>query len=193
MDDTYRPVTIRVWHWLNMLCIFGLLATVVLRKTLLSWRTNQALIQSKLQDSGIAISAELAKEIAVSIRAPLWEWHIYLGYALGILFVLRVLIRLFSPNSGTELSLHSRLVSLLYSFFYLATFLMVISGVLLVFKSDLGIATDTAKMLKEYHELAMWFFVFFSILHIVGVVVAENRKHPGIVSSMIGPRVTPKQ
>ncbi len=38
----------RLWHWLNTLVIFGLLGTVFLRKTFLSWRDNSEILMSKL-------------------------------------------------------------------------------------------------------------------------------------------------
>ncbi|MEN0059456.1 MAG: cytochrome b/b6 domain-containing protein, partial [Bdellovibrio sp.] len=57
----YQPLGLRIWHWLNALAILGLLLTVLLRKTFLSWRTNSALIEAKLQAAGTAITPELAK------------------------------------------------------------------------------------------------------------------------------------
>jgi len=42
----------RVWHWLNATVILGLLGTVFLRKTFLSWRTNSELIVQKIEYRG---------------------------------------------------------------------------------------------------------------------------------------------
>ena len=88
----YQPLCLRVWHWMNAAIISGLLMTVLLRKTLLSWRINSVLIEEKLKAAGTVITPELAKDIAIAIRNPLWDCHIYLGFALGVFFIGRICI-----------------------------------------------------------------------------------------------------
>lgn len=200
----YQPLSLRIWHWLNALVIVGLLLTVLLRKTLLSWRSNSALIQEKLSEAGATITPELAREIAVAIRNPLWDWHIYLGYALAGLLLGRILVAVFVEKKGIDLqsiknivqirkisiserkeALHYSFVKTGYAVFYLVTLLMVISGFVLNFKSNLSLSNDFAGAIKEIHELTMWFFVVFALGHILGVVLAENSKDKGLVSDMI--------
>lgn len=200
----YQPLGLRLWHWLNALAIFGLLGTVLLRKTFLSWRANAALIETKLQAAGTAITPELAKDIAVSIRDPMWDWHIYLGLGLSALLVGRILVGFLvikkcpanqSLKSALDLrkvekkdlphALHFTLVKTSYAFFYLATLFMVLSGLAMTFKNELGLTKDFIGPIKEIHELMMWFFVVFVIGHLVGVVMAENRGDQGLVSDMI--------
>lgn len=190
----YQPLSLRLWHWINALVILGLILTVVLRKTFLSWRTNSALIQEKLGAQGVTVTPELAKEIAVAIRNPLWDVHIFLGYVLGGLILGRLAIaffvekKFFSPPPMAEITkdtLHFWLVKTGYAVFYLATLLMVATGFLLIFKDDLAISKDFAGTVKEVHEVMMWFFVVFVLGHIAGVVLAENRTDPGLVSDMI--------
>lgn len=200
----YQPLSLRLWHWLNALVIISLLTTVLLRKTLLSWRGNSALIQQKLNDAGSAISPDLAKEIAITIRNPLWDWHIYLGYALTILLIGRLLIALVMKKKLVNLShlknflsvnkfpklqrkkvLHFSLVKMGYAGFYIATLLMVVTGLLLVFKGNLNLSKSVSEIFKEMHELMMWIFVMFSGAHLIGVIIAENNGNSGIVSDMI--------
>lgn len=200
----FQPLSLRLWHWLNMAAIVGLLATVLIRKTLLSWRTNSVLIQEKLSQAGTTITPDLAKDIAVAIRNPLWDWHIYLGFSLAALLVGRLLVLFFVEKSGFEIqpiknllhmgqvpalekrsALHFNLVKLSYVIFYLATAMMIVSGLLLTFKVELKLATDLAGSIKEVHELMMWFFVVFVVGHIAGVVIAENGKDKGLISDMI--------
>ncbi len=196
----YRPLSIRVWHWLNALVIVGLLLTVLLRKTLLSWRTNSSVISTKLEAVGQAITPDLAKDIAVTIRNPLWDWHIYMGYALGALLVVRLLIALFvekkciirsviasfkNKNIFNENTRHYYIVKALYAVFHLMTLLMVTTGLILVFKENLGLEKSISSIFKEVHEVSMWFFVAFIVSHIVGVVVSENGQDAGLVSDMI--------
>nr|WP_295899648.1 cytochrome b/b6 domain-containing protein [uncultured Bdellovibrio sp.] len=200
----YQPLSLRLWHWLNALAILGLLATVLLRKTFLSWRSNAALIEAKLQAAGTAITSEVAKDIAVSIRNPMWDWHVYLGFTLGALLVIRFLVGLLVikkcpathaaqsawhlknvPQEKRGQALHYTFVKTGYALFYLATLFMVISGLLMQFKTELGFSKEAIGPIKEIHELMMWFFVVFVVGHLLGVVVAENRGDRGLVSDMI--------
>ena len=200
----YQPLGLRIWHWLNALAILGLLGTVLLRKTFLSWRTNSALIEAKLQEAGTTITPELAKDIAVSIRTPMWDWHIYLGFALAGLILLRVIVALLQkrqegvfssfagilnlaqvPSSEKPHALHYHFVKIGYATFYLATLFMVITGLVMQFKAELGLEKSLIGSIKEIHELMMWFFVVFVSGHILGIVVAENRGDKGLVSDMI--------
>ena len=45
----------RIWHWLNAIVVLGLLGTVFLRKTFLSWRTNSEILMTKLSEIGNGI------------------------------------------------------------------------------------------------------------------------------------------
>jgi cytochrome b561 len=190
-DDGFREprsLGLRLWHWLNAAMILGLLGTVLLRKTLLSWRDNAALIEAKLREAGIVITPELAKGIAIEIRNPLWQWHVYFGYALGALLLGRVLVALRvvkQPARDRPRSMHDRLVKLGYLALYTATLLMVVSGGLLAFKSGLGLSPDIAARVKAMHELMQWFFVLFVGAHLMGVLIAENGPNAGMVSRMI--------
>ncbi|MFV8258613.1 cytochrome b/b6 domain-containing protein [Bdellovibrio bacteriovorus] len=200
----YQPLSLRVWHWLNALAILGLLGTAFLRKTFLSWRTNSALIESKLQEAGTTITPELAKDIAVSIRTPMWDWHYVLGFTLGGLMLVRVLVGIFAvkkcpathaaesawnlrkvPAGQKTNAIHYTLVKSGYALFYLVTVFMVVSGLTLYFKTELGISKEALNPVKEVHELMMWFFVAFVVGHILGLVIAENRHDQGLVSDMI--------
>src|SRR5690606_38986188 len=87
-----KSAALRIWHWANMVAIFGLLATGLLRKTFMSWRTTSALIETKMAEAGTPISAELAKEIAVGIRNPMWENHYIFGFAMAALLLGRIAI-----------------------------------------------------------------------------------------------------
>lgn len=200
----YQPLSLRLWHWANAIVILSLLGTVLIRKTLLSWRANSALIEQKLNAVGTSITPELAKEIAVAIRDPLWDFHVYLGFALAVLLLSRIIIAVVIekkcpgiaavksamgirdlPADEKPKALHYSAVKIGYAVFYLVTLLMVTSGLLLNFKTSLGLPKDFAGAVKEVHEFTMWFFVLFIAGHVTGVVIAENRGDKGIVSDMI--------
>lgn len=183
-----KPLFLRLWHWLNAIAITGLLLTVLLRKTFLSWRANTALIQSKIETAGGQIDPTLARDIAVTMRDAMWEWHYIFGFGLVALFFFRIFVSVrhkeTKPLQFTK-SLHHNLKQISYAAFYLATFFMSVTGLTLYFKDTLGISKELTGVFKESHEFAMWFFVAFSAMHIVGVVIAEIRDEPGIVSKMI--------
>jgi len=200
----YQPLCLRLWHWSNFVVILALLATVLIRKTFLSWRINSVLIEEKLGAAGIQITPGLAKEIAVAIRNPLWEWHIYLGYILSALLLERVLIALFIERQFPSVSaiksalgikripiqergeaLHFAFVKIGYAVFYIVTMLMVVTGILMTFKTEIGLSSDFGGTIKSIHEFMMWFFVVFIAGHIIGIVIAENCKDQGIISDMI--------
>ncbi|MBF0312680.1 MAG: cytochrome b/b6 domain-containing protein [Oligoflexia bacterium] len=200
----YTPLSLRLWHWPTVLVIFGILGTVLLRKTFLSWHTNSVLIEEKLSASGIVITPELAKDIAISIRNPMWDWHIYLGFALGALFLGRILIALIVekrcpgfqalknilkirnlPLQEKSEALHYTVVKIGYLVFYFLIALMVLTGLMLNFKAEIGLSKGLIGATKEIHELLMWFLIIFIGGHILGVVIAENRKDHGLVSDMI--------
>ncbi|WP_413294464.1 cytochrome b/b6 domain-containing protein [Bdellovibrio sp. HCB185ZH] len=200
----YQPASLRWWHWLNALAILALLGTVLLRKTFLSWRTNAAFIKTKVEEGAGSVTPEVAESIAKALRDVMWQWHYWIGFALGALLVGRILIGLFvvkkcpathAVQSAAGLSqvpketrigaVHYTLVKSSYALFYLITLYMVLSGILLYFKKDLGLAKDLTSFLKEVHEWLMWFFVVFVVGHIAGVFIAENRGDKGITSDMI--------
>lgn len=183
----------RVWHWLNALAMLGLLGTVLLRKTFLSYKTNSTVLVEELAKLEVTLALDDAKAIAKVIREPMWDWHYVFGWALVILLIVRVVLHFvdrafFNKQEFTLLSGHQKKAQLLYSVVYLFLFIMTISGVTLYFKSSLGLDDNLAHNIKEFHEMLMYFFAFFVPLHILAAFAAENREEPGIVSNMINGR-----
>ena len=180
----------RLWHWIHAVVILGLLGTVFLRKTFLSWRTNSEILTNKLSGIDISVTADQAKMLAKSIRAPMWEWHILLGYALAALVVWR--IALFFTQSGKqnyqhlkEENFHKKMVKLGYIAIYIVIAFMTVSGLVIHFYQELGLLKDTAHDIKEIHEFVYNALLIFVPLHILGVFVAENQDEKGILSAMV--------
>ena len=180
----------RLWHWIHATVILGLLGTVFLRKTFLSWRSNSEILAQKLSSMDLAVTTDQAKILAKSIRAPMWEWHILLGYALAALVVWR--IALFFTQSGKqnyqnlkEETFHKKMVKLGYIAIYAIIAFMTVSGLIIHFYQELGLVKDTAHDIKEIHELVYNALLIFVPLHIVGVLVAENQDEKGILSDMV--------
>jgi cytochrome b561 len=183
-------INFRLWHWVNALVVMGLIGTVLLRKSFLSWRANSEILMQKLSEINIDVTAEQAKVLAKAIRAPMWEWHIILGYALAALVLWRIL--LFFTQSGRqnyrhlkEENLHKKMVKLGYLAIYAILLFMTVSGFLIYFYEALGLTKDTAHNIKEVHELHYNVLLYFVPLHIIGVFVAENKDEKGILSDMV--------
>lgn len=181
----------RLWHWINAIVITGLLGTVFLRKTFLSYRTNSEIIMDKLSDINITIAKDQAVSIARAIRSPMWDWHIWLGYALAALVVWRIV--LFFTDSGkqnyqncSQKTTHDKIVSSLYVIFYVLMFAMAATGLVLHFHEFLNVGKDLGESIKEIHELLYNGVLYFVIIHITGVILAENKDEKGIISSMVG-------
>ena len=138
----------------------------------------------------ISVTTDQAKILAKSIRAPMWEWHILLGYALAALVVWR--IALFFTESGKQNyqnlkkeSFHKKMVKLGYIAIYVIIAFMTVSGLVIEFYQELGLVKDTAHDIKEIHELVYNALLIFVPLHILGVLVAENKDEKGILSNMV--------
>ncbi len=180
----------RIWHWTMAFSVIGLLGTVALRKTFLSWRDNSALIQSKLAETGTEITAETAKMIAKAIRAPMWEWH----YILGLFLAISIVIRLYMIASGRaeipiktvmqspKEELPKHVVHLLLCF---SIMFMTLTGGFYYFYESLGFTKDGVHWVKEIHEYAMYGVLGLVIMHLGGVLRHELTTKEGIVSKMI--------
>ncbi len=185
----------RIWHWLNAIVVLGLVGTVLLRKSFLSYKTNAQIIMTKLSDIGVDIFEEDARLIAKAIRANMWEWHLILGYVLAFLVVYRIALMFFDKSkrdSFASLDLHKKGVKLSYYFLYGALFLMTLSGFAMYLREELVLAEATLKNIKEFHEIVYNYFLIFIPLHMAGVVVADIREEHGIISTMINGKTKDK-
>lgn len=192
-----------MWHWTTALVVLGLLGTVLLRKTFLSYKTNAAIIQNALADAGTSISIDLAKSIGRALRAPMWQWHHYLGLALATLVVARVVLwmvqhddhafrrlrRRFGPSrsKAPEDRPTKRQVAgaVFHGLFYVGLLLIVSSGLALYFRGTIGLSGSGYQSVKELHEVLTVLFVAYVPIHLAGIVRAELRDEPGIASKMI--------
>ena len=181
----------RIWHWVHAFVVLGLMGTVFLRKTFLSWRANSEILTQELANIDMNVTEVQAKVLAKAIRAPMWEWHIFLGYALAALLIWR--IALFFTKSGSVnykhfkvKSFHKKMVSLGYVGIYTILTFMAISGLTIHFYETLGLTKELAHDIKEIHEFVFFYGVLvFVPLHIAGVVVADVTEEQGIISNMI--------
>lgn len=64
--------------------------TYLLRKTVLNYKDNAAIIQSKLSEIALIVANDKAKEIAKISCDNVWQWHYYLGFLFAALLAYRI-------------------------------------------------------------------------------------------------------
>jgi cytochrome b561 len=178
----------RIWHWLNAVVVLGLLGTVFLRKTFLSWRTNSEILLTKLSDMDYDVTAEETKILAKAIRAGMWEWHIILGYALAFLVIYRMALFFFDNSQKVDfasLNMHKKAVKISYYIIYATLFFMAVSGFMIYFYQGLGFSRELAHNIKEIHEVVYNVLFIWTPLHVAGVFVADAKDENGLISSMV--------
>lgn len=196
-------VSLRFWHWLNVIIITGSLLTVLLNSTLLKTRKNAVFIKSQLQEAGAAVTDIQSRSVAHALSDKVWEIHTYFGYCLVALLLFRLLLEIFQLadqkliskiksaydqyfiiKKERELARHELLVKTLYAVFYVLILTMVITGLCLAFEDDVP-ALKAVHAIREIHGFTMYFIIAFILIHIAGVLLAERKDSSGIVSDMI--------
>lgn len=173
-------VSFRLWHWLNAIVMVGIFITVLLRESVMDKHSVGTIIQTKLGELGTAITEEQAIMIAKAIRAPMWDWHIYLGIAMSLLLVWR-LAMVIKNGFGFDDNPRMQKIYHLYRVVYAVLAAMSISGLMLY----LEFAEAMEESIESLHSVLGWGIFAFIALHVVGVVLAERSDQPGLVSRMI--------
>lgn len=199
-----NSAALRLWHWANTIIISGLLITVLINSTILDDRNNQSFLKTELQKGGTILNAKQAQTLAHAQSDEVWGIHVYFGYFLAALFVFRLIIEFFQPKNqrffirlkeayqqyfvikqNKYLAKHDLTVKIIYLAFYLLLTIMVITGLTLAFEDQLTALKPIRHSIKEVHGFCMYLVLAFITVHLVGVVLAERNRSPGIVSDMI--------
>jgi len=175
----------RILHWLIAFTILFLMLTIFLRLTWLEKNNVATILQDNLNSLNISLNHDDAIKIAKQIRKPMWDWHIYSGYFLIALYVLRLINLYFAgiifPNPFEKnSSLKQKAQGWTYILFYFLMGISLITGFFIV--------NGPAKY-KDYlegiHVQSIYYVTFFVIMHMLGLVLAELSDEKGIVSKMI--------
>jgi len=189
MKPQFTPLY-RIWHWTMAFSVIGLLGTVALRKSFLSWHTNAAIIQNKLAEVGTEVTVESAKMVAKAIRAPMWEWHYIFALFLGISIAMRLFMIAREPKIFPLLVFirapkEEKLQRGTYFFLCFSLMVMALSGGTLYFHESFGFTDAEVHWVKELHEYVMYSVLLFVSLHLAGVLRHEFTTKEGIISKMI--------
>ncbi len=180
----YSPV-FRIMHWLIAICMILLLVTVFLR---LGWMNRDhvaAILNGELGKLNVAISNDEAVRIAKQIRKPMWNWHIYLGYALLGLYAIRMMLPFlgqmkFNNPFAEGATGVDRFKAWVYIAFYLLLGISLVTGLLI----EIGPASYK-KDLEAVHKLSLYYVIPFIVIHFAGILRAEFGKGKGIISRSI--------
>ena len=175
----------RLLHWLIAFAILFLMLTVFLRLTWLEKNNVAAILQENLKALNISLNQEDAIKIAKKIRKPMWDWHIYSGYFLIGLYVLRLINLYFSgivfPNPFKRTrSLKQKIQGWTYIIFYFLMGISLITGFFIVNGSP-----DYKDILETIHVQSIYYVVLFIIMHMAGLVISELSNEKGIIAKMI--------
>jgi cytochrome b561 len=152
------------------------------------------------------VSPDQARAVAHAYSDKLWDLHKWVGFGIGLLVLLRIIIELTGPRPerlSVQLKKALRLkpadrqtkmevqqfiqVKRIYVVFYLALLLMALTGLGLAFE-DVPILRTWHSTIKQLHGFLQWVIYGFVLLHLAGVILADLGKHKGLVSRMINGR-----
>jgi len=195
---------IRIWHWVTFLVLSASMITVLINSTMLNPRDNVGMVQNQLKEKGLTASEQQAFAVSHEYEDKMWDVHKWLGFGLAFLLATRVLIELVQPaeekirarikNAMGLLKLndenkaqyrHYLNVKKVYTLFYIILLLMALTGLGLAFGRDLGFTREIHDAVKTIHSILQYCIYAFVLIHLIGVVIAENTKDKGIVSGMI--------
>ncbi len=185
LENPKFSLTHRILHWLIAFTILFLMLTVFLRLTWLEKHNVAGILQENLKALDIILNEDDAIKIAKKIRKPMWDWHVYAGYFLIGLYILR-LINLFRsgikfPNPlNKNFDIKEKLQGWTYIIFYFLMGVSLITGFLIVNGPE-----KFEELMESIHEKSLYYVVLFIIMHMGGLILSELSDQKGIVGKMI--------
>jgi len=195
---------IRIWHWLIFVIISGSMITVLINSTLTNQRKNIPMVQEQLKSRDIVVTVDQAFSVTREYEDKFWGVHKLFGYSLAFLLISRLIIELSVPGDekfrsriknalglvrtkegGWKEYRHYLRVKYTYLLFYLLLLCMALTGLGLAFGRELGFSRGLHDTIKEIHSFGQYLMYAFVIIHLFGVIIADNTNNKGLVSGMI--------
>lgn len=200
-----HSAALRLWHWANAIVISGSLITVLINSTVLKPRKSAPLVLAEIQKDNPSFTLDQARSSVGLLEDKVWEWHIYFGYTLAALFLLRIIAEFFDITERKfipqlkkawlqykvikqerQAAKHELVVKGIYIVFYIVLIIMVLTGLSLAFQDSLPFSKALQHSVKEVHGFCMYLVLAFIAVHLAGVFLAERKpENKGIVSDMI--------
>lgn len=175
----------RWMHWGIALSMLGLLLTIFLRLGWMEKTHVAAIADAYLQEQGVVLEQDQLIVMAKKIRKPMWEWHIYFGYALTLLYAIRLALpfwgemRLPSPFTK-NFTTKQRFQFWVYWVFYVLVAISLTTGLLI----EWGPKSWKAPM-EALHKPSIYYLVTFVVLHLGGVWLADRGNERGLLSRIL--------
>lgn len=175
----------RLIHWAIAFTILFILLTVFLR---LGWMNKDhigEIIQQNLNKSGTQINTKDAALIGKAVRKPMWRWHVWAGYTMIGLYVLRMALLAIkgvaykSPFSK-QTSLNDKFKGWVYIVFYTLLAVSLFTGFMVQNGPE-----NLKHNMAAVHVQSIYYVVIFIVLHIGGVLIADAGTERGIISKII--------
>jgi cytochrome b len=201
-----HSLAIRIWHWMLFLLIACSITTVGMATFVFRTGRNIPLVQQQLQQKGISVDESAARAVSHAFNDKLWIWHTWFGYGIAALVLARIILELFQPDEeklrikirralGFAASSHEQQqekrhylgIKWTYVLFYALILTMALTGLGLAFE-DVPFFRGIRGGIKSIHSFTQYLIYGFILFHLAGVIRAENRRHPGLVSGMINGR-----
>ncbi|SHG17471.1 cytochrome b561 [Flavobacterium segetis] len=189
MKNRDFSIIFRIMHWSIAICFTVMLITIFLRLTWMNKNHVAEIIQEYLATTDQSLSKDQLITLAKKIRKPMWDWHIYFGYALVGLYTIRLILPLFGQMKfinpfAVGLSSKQRFQYWVYLIFYGCVAISLITGLIIV----LG-PKNLKDAMEQIHVLSIYYLLTFIVLHLGGVLLAEFTEQKGLISTVIsGPK-----
>ncbi|HRN56686.1 MAG TPA: cytochrome b/b6 domain-containing protein [Agriterribacter sp.] len=178
----------RILHWLIAFTFLYILLTVWLRMDWMNKNNVGKIVADSLEKQHIHLSDEVAANIGRSVRRPMWDTHIYAGYVLLFLYIVRLVVMriegsVFSNPFSRKITNKERFRSAVYLVFYICLGTSLLTGgyIALIGKTY----PSVYKAMKAVHVQSLYYSLAFIFLHLGGLVLAELGAGKGIISRMI--------
>jgi cytochrome b561 len=178
-------------HWSIAICMTLLLVTIFLRLTWMNKNNVALIIQDYLATTDQKLTQDQLITLAKKIRKPMWDWHIYIGYALVGLYSIRMALPFFgqmkfSNPFNKDLGIKEKFQYWTYLIFYVCVAISLITGLIIV----LG-PKNLKESMEEIHVLSIYYLLAFIVIHLSGVFYSELTTQQGLISRIVsGPTKT---
>lgn len=185
MENRNYSVIFRVMHWGIAFCMIFMLITIFLRMNWMNKNHVAGIIQDYLSTTDQSLSQDQLISLAKKIRKPMWDWHVYVGYALVGLYSIRLALPFFGQMPFSNplrkgLDLKVKLQYWIYLIFYCCVGISLITGLIIT----QGPQNLKAQM-EEIHVLSIYYLLTFIVIHLSAVIWAELTNQQGIISKMV--------
>jgi cytochrome b561 len=175
----------RIMHWSIAICMTLLLVTIFLRLTWMNKNNVALIIQDYLATTDQKLTQDQLITLAKKIRKPMWDWHIYIGYALVGLYSIRIALPFFgqmkfSNPFNKDLGIKEKFQYWTYLIFYVCVAISLITGLIIV----LG-PKNLKEPMEEIHVLSIYYLLAFIVIHLSGVFFSELTTQQGLISRIV--------